>query len=84
MCRLLRLAKYKISARSTFVKGSLVLNIFYTAVRILHPSRETAHDRPTNIHSPDLLIFKGPQFPKIRLKNEAVLFIVLALKTNET
>ena len=41
----------KISARSTFVQGSLVLNILYTALRILHLSQKTAHDEPTNIQS---------------------------------
>ena len=35
---LLRLAVYKFLARSTFVQGSLVLNILYTAVRILYPA----------------------------------------------
>ena len=39
--------KFRIAA-PLHVQGSLVLNILYTAERILHLERETAHDRPTN------------------------------------
>ena len=36
---------------ANFLKSSRLLgNILYTAVRILHLERETAHDRRTNIH----------------------------------
>ena len=44
----MRLAMYKIEARSTFVQGSLVLNILYTAVRILHWAI-LQHDEPTDL-----------------------------------
>ena len=38
-------------SKAVSVQGSLVLNILYTAVRILHLSRLSAHDEPTNTHS---------------------------------